>query len=71
MLVLRETTERPEAVVAGATRLVGTQTDQIVAAADELLTDADAYAAMARIGSPYGDGKAAGRIVERLRRDLA
>ena len=71
VLVLRETTERPEAVVAGATRLVGTQTDQIVAAADELLTDADAYAAMARIGSPYGDGKAAGRIVERLRRDLA
>ncbi|KGJ18919.1 non-hydrolyzing UDP-N-acetylglucosamine 2-epimerase [Paracoccus sanguinis] len=70
VLVLRETTERPEAVAAGAARLVGTQTDAIRAAAQELLDDPAAYAAMAQRISPYGDGKAAGRIVEVLRRDL-
>ncbi|WP_273501532.1 non-hydrolyzing UDP-N-acetylglucosamine 2-epimerase [Paracoccus sphaerophysae] len=70
VLVLRETTERPEAVTAGVTRLVGTQTEPIRAAAQELLDDPAAYAAMARRESPYGDGKAAGRIVQTLRRDL-
>ena len=70
VLVLRETTERPEAVTAGVTRLVGTQTEPIRAAAQELLDDPTAYAAMARRESPYGDGKAAGRIVQTLRRDL-
>ncbi len=70
VLVLRETTERPEAVTAGVTRLVGTQTDAIRAAAQELLDDPVAYAAMARRESPYGDGRAAARIVDTLRRDL-
>lgn len=70
VLVLRETTERPEAVEAGVTRLVGTRAEPIRAAAQELLDDPAAYAAMARCESPYGDGKAAGRIVETLRRDL-
>ncbi|NRP26403.1 UDP-N-acetylglucosamine 2-epimerase [Aliiroseovarius sp. xm-m-379] len=70
VLVLRETTERPEAVDAGITRLVGTQTADIEAAAHELLTDPQAYAAMARHESPYGDGKASGRIVETLRKGL-
>lgn len=70
VLVLRETTERPEAVEAGVTRLVGTRSEPIRAAAQELLDDPAAYAAMARCESPYGDGKAAARIVETLRRDL-
>jgi len=71
VLVLRETTERPEAVTAGVTRLVGTQSEPIRAAAQHLLDDPAAYAAMARRESPYGDGRAASRIVEVLRRDLA
>ncbi|SDL08437.1 non-hydrolyzing UDP-N-acetylglucosamine 2-epimerase [Paracoccus chinensis] len=70
VLVLRETTERPEAVEAGVTKLVGTRSEPIRAAAQELLDDPAAYAAMARCESPYGDGKAAARIVETLRRDL-
>ena len=70
VLVLRETTERPEAISAGVTRLVGTQTKTIRAAAQQLLDDPDAYAAMARRESPYGDGQAAGRIVAALRTDL-
>lgn len=70
VLVLRETTERPEAVTAGVTKLVGTQAEPIRAAAQELLDDPKAYAAMARKESPYGDGLAAGRIVQTLRRDL-
>ncbi|MBB1492197.1 UDP-N-acetylglucosamine 2-epimerase (non-hydrolyzing) [Paracoccus sp. MC1854] len=70
VLVLRETTERPEAVSAGTTRLVGTESEPIRAAAQTLLDDPAACAAMASRGSPYGDGKAASRIVEVLRRDL-
>lgn len=63
VLVLRTTTERPEGVSAGAARLVGTDRAQIVAAASELLDDPAAYAAMANVVNPYGDGKAAVRIV--------
>lgn len=70
VLVLRDTTERPEAVAAGAARLVGTRTEAIRAAAQALLDDPQAYAAMARHRSPYGDGKAAERILAILRRDL-
>ena len=66
VLVLREKTERPEAVAAGVARLVGTDPDAIVAAATELLTDPAAYARMARGASPYGDGRAAARICEIL-----
>jgi len=64
VLVLRTTTERPEGVDAGAARLVGTDRDVIVAAANQLLDDDDAYAAMAKVENPYGDGRAALRIAE-------
>jgi UDP-N-acetylglucosamine 2-epimerase (non-hydrolysing) len=70
VLVMRRTTERPEAVEAGTARLVGTQTADIVAAAEELLHDEAAYARMANAVSPFGDGHAAERIVEVLERDL-
>jgi UDP-N-acetylglucosamine 2-epimerase (non-hydrolysing) len=61
VLVMRDTTERPEAVAACTARLVGTDRDQIVANVRSLLDDADAYAAMANAVNPYGDGRAAER----------
>lgn len=64
VLVLRDETERPEAVDAGVARLVGPHRERIVAAIEQLMTDDAEYARMARGGSPYGDGQAAGRIVE-------
>ena len=66
VLVLRETTERPEGVEAGTTRLVGTNPDRIVAQASHLLDDPAAYQAMTRPANPYGDGQAAQRIVQIL-----
>src|SRR6478609_2517115 len=66
VLVMRETTERPEGVEAGTARLVGTDADRIVAEAERLLDDAAAYAAMARAHNPFGDGRSAGRIAELL-----
>ena len=62
VLVMRDTTERPEAVEAGTVRLVGTDRARIVAEAARLLDDPDAHAAMARAHNPYGDGHAAARI---------
>jgi len=62
VLVMREVTERPESVEAGVSRLVGTDRELIVEAATELLTSPEAYAAMARAASPYGDGYAGERI---------
>ena len=67
VLVLRRETERPEAVDAGVVRLVGPDHDRILAEAQRLLDDETAYAEMARGVSPYGDGKAAARIVDVLR----
>jgi UDP-N-acetylglucosamine 2-epimerase (non-hydrolysing) len=64
VLVLRESTERPEGVEAGALKLVGTCRETIVKEASALIADADAYAKMASIANPYGDGKAAQRIIE-------
>jgi UDP-N-acetylglucosamine 2-epimerase (non-hydrolysing) len=64
VLVLRETTERPEAVEAGTARLVGTDRRAIVAAASLLLTDRAAYDAMSRTMNPFGDGRAAGRVAD-------
>ena len=64
VLVLREVTERPEAVELGVARLVGSEASAIVGAVRELLTDPNAYAKMASGGSPYGDGHAAERIAE-------
>ena len=64
VLVMRDTTERPEAVEAGTVRLVGTDRARIVAEASRLLDDPAAYAAMARAHNPYGDGRAARRIAD-------
>lgn len=66
VLVLREVTERPEAVEAGTVRVVGTDRERIVAEAVRLLEDPVAYQRMARAVNPYGDGHAAERIVEAL-----
>jgi len=64
VLVMRETTERPEAVETGTVKLVGTDTDLIVREAKHLIEDQRAYTKMAIINNPYGDGKAVGRIAE-------
>ena len=66
VLVLRETTERPEGVEAGTARLVGTDPEMIYKEVRELITDPTAYDRMAKAVSPYGDGKASERIVEIL-----
>ena len=63
VLVMRENTERPEAVVAGTVKLVGTVRSRIVAEARNLLDQDAAYAAMANAINPYGDGHAARRSV--------
>lgn len=67
VLVLRHETERPEAVAAGVVKLVGTETQTIIAEAQRLLDDPVAYQEMARGISPYGDGHAAARIVSILK----
>jgi UDP-N-acetylglucosamine 2-epimerase len=66
VLVMRQTTERPEGVQAGTVRLVGTEQAEIVNQAKHLLDDPEAYAAMANAVNPYGDGQAAKRIVQAL-----
>ena len=66
VLVLRDTTERPEAVHAGTVKLIGTNQDKVYGAAKILLTDAAQYRKMAEARSPYGDGHAAERIVKAL-----
>jgi len=70
VLVLRETTERPEGVEAGVARLVGTDRQRIFEEASRLLSDRSYYEAMSRKTNPYGDGKAAVRIVEALAQRL-
>lgn len=70
VLVMRRETERPEAVAEGVVKLVGTDFDSIVGEADRLLRDPDAYRAMAKGVSPYGDGLAASRILSILSADL-
>ncbi|MBN3263604.1 non-hydrolyzing UDP-N-acetylglucosamine 2-epimerase [Pectobacterium brasiliense] len=67
VLVMRDTTERPEAVEAGTVKLVGTDVTSIVDAVSMLLTDEDAYQAMSRAHNPYGDGQACQRIVDALK----
>jgi len=67
ILVMREKTERPEAVAAGTVRLVGTDEERIVAEAAALLENGEKYAAMARVHNPYGDGHASSRIAEIIR----
>ena len=67
VLVMRDTTERPEALEAGTVRLVGTDYQCIFDSVSHLLDDEAAYTAMSRAVNPYGDGKACGRIVEKLK----
>jgi UDP-N-acetylglucosamine 2-epimerase (non-hydrolysing) len=66
VLVMRDTTERPEAVTAGTVRLVGAERQTIVDNAVELLTNAETYTRMSQAINPYGDGKACDRIVEAI-----
>jgi UDP-N-acetylglucosamine 2-epimerase len=65
-LVMRETTERPEAIEAGTARLVGTDRDRIVTEVERLLHNEAEYRAMTKGGSPFGDGHAAERILDIL-----
>lgn len=67
VLVMRDTTERPEALSAGTVKLVGTDYDKIVGEVSVLLDDAVAYEKMSKAVNPYGDGLACGRIVEALK----
>ncbi|QPR66694.1 UDP-N-acetylglucosamine 2-epimerase (non-hydrolyzing) [Lysinibacillus macroides] len=66
VLVLRDTTERPEGIAAGTLKLAGTEEETIYALTKELLTDKNAYEAMAKASNPYGDGYASQRIVSAL-----
>ena len=66
VLVMRTTTERPEAVEAGAARLVGTKSMDIVAEVENLLNNMDEYEGMANANNPYGDGSAAKTITKRI-----
>ncbi len=70
VLVMRETTERPEGVEAGTAKLVGTETARIVTEIFTLLDDKAAYEAMARAHNPFGDGQSARRIVELLAHEI-
>lgn len=66
VLVLRSTTERPEGVEAGTSKVIGTATEAVIRETSRLLTDTDTYAAMARAQNPYGDGHASKRICDIL-----
>ncbi|ELK8508819.1 non-hydrolyzing UDP-N-acetylglucosamine 2-epimerase [Vibrio vulnificus] len=66
VLVMRDTTERPEAVAAGTVKLVGTDVEKIVSNLNTLITDSEAYQAMSFAHNPYGDGKACQRILNSL-----
>ncbi|MFC2108292.1 non-hydrolyzing UDP-N-acetylglucosamine 2-epimerase [Candidatus Bipolaricaulota bacterium] len=70
VLVMRNTTERPEAIEAGVARLVGTETESIVEATQRLLSDPSEYELMLSAGNPFGDGHAAERIVDILKERL-
>ena len=70
VLVMRDTTERPEAVAAGTVELVGARADRIVERVTAILGDADLYRRMSEAINPYGDGQAAGRIVAAVRRSV-
>ena len=66
VLVLRDTTERPEGVAAGTLKLVGTEVDKVRAEMIRLLEDEKVYTEMANAKNPYGDGKAADRIMDAI-----
>lgn len=67
VLVMRDTTERPEAVEAGTVRLIGTDQPDVAKALTELLEDGSAHASMANAVNPYGDGRAAPRAVAAIK----
>ena len=67
VLVMRDTTERPEALDSGTVRLVGTDYDKIVNEISTLLDNQEAYLKMSTAVNPYGDGKACGRIIAALK----
>jgi len=69
VLVMRDTTERPEGIKAGTLKLVGTQEETIYREFQRLLTDQDAYNEMSHASNPYGDGQASRRIVDILKHD--
>lgn len=71
VIVLRDTTERPEGIEAGTLKLAGTDEEVIFKLADELLSDQEAYNKMAKASNPYGDGHASERIVDALKKYLA
>jgi UDP-N-acetylglucosamine 2-epimerase (non-hydrolysing) len=66
VLVMREKTERPEAVEAGTARLVGTEVERIVGEVSRLLDDPGEYRRVSRVHNPYGDGKASSRISDAI-----
>jgi UDP-N-acetylglucosamine 2-epimerase (non-hydrolysing) len=70
VLVMRDTTERPEAVSAGTVRLVGAQSDKIIFEAQRLIDDSEEYNRMSKSSNPYGDGKSVDRIVEIIIKEL-
>lgn len=67
VLVMRDVTERPEAVDAGTVRLVGTDAAKIVANVEQVMLDQGVYEQMSKAHNPYGDGKAAGRILDAIK----
>ncbi|WP_414647940.1 non-hydrolyzing UDP-N-acetylglucosamine 2-epimerase [Desulfitobacterium sp.] len=71
VLVVRDTTERPEAVEAGTVSLVGTSYERVVESLNKLLTDEKVFQAMAHASNPYGDGKASERIVQIIQEQIA
>ena len=71
VLVMRDTTERPEALQAGTVRLVGTDTAKIVVAVSRLLNDKEEYARMSQAHNPYGDGHACARIISKIEQHFA
>src|SRR5699024_10704554 len=66
VIVMRDTTERPEVIEAGTLKLAGTDEDVIFQLANELLSDEEAYMRMAKAANPYGDGKASARIAQTI-----
>ena len=68
VLVMRDTTERPEAIKAGTVKLVGTNKDKIIKEVEKLLNDKNEYDKMSKANNPYGDGKASQKICDFLRK---
>jgi UDP-N-acetylglucosamine 2-epimerase (non-hydrolysing) len=70
VLVMRDVTERPEAIIAGTVKLVGSDTDKIISGVSELIDSAEVYSIMAKSHNPYGDGGACERIISKLKNTI-